>query len=234
MTSVAEGALYRVRPEQNAAEHFADTGGGANGAALAADGSILVTQNGGFDFAATGLFADPPTFRPATPGLQHVAAEWCGHLPRRRRVPLPQRPRDRRRRRDLLHRPAALAAPRGPGWSRDEVRGGRHGHRVRRRLLVLQRDRVRARRHHRGGRAVRAAARARRRLARVGDRTPRARRRRRFLSRRRRSLLRGFDHGARHPRRRPRRHRSSTSSRSTARASRRTAASAAPTSARCS
>ena len=54
VTSVAEGALYRVEPEQNRAELFADTGGGANGAALAADGSILVTQNGGFDFAATG------------------------------------------------------------------------------------------------------------------------------------------------------------------------------------
>ena len=75
VTSVAEGALYRVRPEQNTAEHFADTGGGANGAALAADGSILVTQNGGFDFAATGLFADPPTFRPATPGLQLAASD---------------------------------------------------------------------------------------------------------------------------------------------------------------
>jgi gluconolactonase len=70
VTSVAEGALYRVDPAQGRAARFADTGGGANGAALAADGSILVTQNGGFDFAATGLFADPPPFRPATPGLQ--------------------------------------------------------------------------------------------------------------------------------------------------------------------
>jgi gluconolactonase len=70
VTSVAEGELYRVEPDQNRATVFADTGGGANGAALAADGSILVTQNGGFDFAATGLFDDPPPYRPATPGLQ--------------------------------------------------------------------------------------------------------------------------------------------------------------------
>ena len=70
VTSVAEGVLYRVWPEEGRAEQFADTGGGANGAALATDGSILVTQNGGFDFAATGLFDDPPPFRETTPGLQ--------------------------------------------------------------------------------------------------------------------------------------------------------------------
>src|SRR5215471_125944 len=46
VTSVAAGALYRVFPDQHRADRFADTGGGANGAALATDGSILVTQNG--------------------------------------------------------------------------------------------------------------------------------------------------------------------------------------------
>ena len=51
VTSVAAGALYRVWPERNHAEVLADTGGGANGAALSADGSILVTQNGGMDFS---------------------------------------------------------------------------------------------------------------------------------------------------------------------------------------
>jgi gluconolactonase len=75
VTSVAEGALYRVWPYDGRTERFADTGGGANGAALAADGSILVTQNGGFDFAATGLFDDPPPFREATPGLQRAAPD---------------------------------------------------------------------------------------------------------------------------------------------------------------
>jgi gluconolactonase len=72
VTSVAEGALYRVWPSQNIAERIADTGGGANGAALAADGGFVVTQNGGFDFAATGLFEEPPPHRPAVPGLQRV------------------------------------------------------------------------------------------------------------------------------------------------------------------
>jgi gluconolactonase len=75
VTSVAEGALYRVWPEQSRAERIADTGGGANGAALASDGGFVVTQNGGFDFASTGLFADPPPFRPAVPGLQRVAPD---------------------------------------------------------------------------------------------------------------------------------------------------------------
>jgi gluconolactonase len=75
VTSVAEGVLYRVWPEAGRAEPYADPGGGANGAALAADGGILVTQNGGFDFAATGLFADPPTPRHTTPGLQLAAPD---------------------------------------------------------------------------------------------------------------------------------------------------------------
>lgn len=70
VTSVADGVLHRVWPQEQRAELLADTGGGANGAALAADGSILVTQNGGFDFAATGLFDDPPQPKPAAPGLQ--------------------------------------------------------------------------------------------------------------------------------------------------------------------
>jgi gluconolactonase len=75
VTSVAAGALYRVFPDELRTERFADTGGGANGAALAADGSILVTQNGGIDFSTFGLFDEPPPFRPGTPGLQHVTPE---------------------------------------------------------------------------------------------------------------------------------------------------------------
>ena len=71
VTSVAAGALYRVWPEQNRAEVCATTLGGANGAALAADGSILVTQNGGMDFTnLPGIFGDLPEPVPAAPGLQ--------------------------------------------------------------------------------------------------------------------------------------------------------------------
>ncbi len=70
-TSVAGGALYRVDPRANRATRVAETGGGANGAALAADGSILVTQNGGIDFSKLpGVFAELPPCVPATPGLQ--------------------------------------------------------------------------------------------------------------------------------------------------------------------
>lgn len=72
VTSVADGALYRIRVEIGAVDRLADTGGGANGAALAADGSLLVTQNGGIDFSALGLFAEPPEYRPIVPGLQHA------------------------------------------------------------------------------------------------------------------------------------------------------------------
>ena len=72
VTSVADGALYLIDVPTGGTEILAETGGGANGAALAADGSILVTQNGGVDFSRLGLFAMPPPFRPATPGLQHA------------------------------------------------------------------------------------------------------------------------------------------------------------------
>jgi gluconolactonase len=81
VTSVAAGALFRVdlatAPGARVAERFAETGGGANGAALAADGSILVTQNGGFDVGATGFVRDAPpvTSKPATPGLQLATPE---------------------------------------------------------------------------------------------------------------------------------------------------------------
>ena len=74
VTSVADGALVRVDVASGQTSRFADTGGGANGAALAADGSMLVTQNGGIDFSRLGLFAEPPDYRPATPGLQHARA----------------------------------------------------------------------------------------------------------------------------------------------------------------
>jgi gluconolactonase len=72
VTSVADGALERITVSTGAVERLADTGGGANAAALAADGSFLVTQNGGIDFSQLGLFAEPPEYRPATPGLQHA------------------------------------------------------------------------------------------------------------------------------------------------------------------
>jgi gluconolactonase len=72
VTSVADGALYRVTPSSGAVQLLADTGGGANGAALVADGSLLVTQNGGIDFSKLGLFDAAPEYHPAVPGLQHA------------------------------------------------------------------------------------------------------------------------------------------------------------------
>jgi len=75
-TSVAAGALFRVRPETETVERIAVTNGGANGAALAADGSILVTQNGGIDFSKLpGVFSTFPASVPAVPGLQLAAPD---------------------------------------------------------------------------------------------------------------------------------------------------------------
>jgi len=69
VTSVAAGALYRIPPGGARADVLADTGGGANGAALASDGGILVTQNGGMDFSKLPLDVDY-AYNPTTPGLQ--------------------------------------------------------------------------------------------------------------------------------------------------------------------
>ncbi len=75
-TSVAAGALFRVEPGSATVTRIADTSGGANGAALAADGSILVTQNGGIDFSVLpGVFATLPACVPAVPGLQLAAPD---------------------------------------------------------------------------------------------------------------------------------------------------------------
>jgi gluconolactonase len=71
-TSVAEGALFRIVLASGHTERLAVTGGGANGAAPCTDGGFLVTQNGGLDFAAIGLFDDPPVCTPAQPSLQRV------------------------------------------------------------------------------------------------------------------------------------------------------------------
>ena len=85
VTSVAAGALFRVWPDESRSTRFTDTGGGANGAALAADGSVVVTQNGGFDFSATGLFPDPPPYRPnaVLRGPHHLPLGLDGVAPAR-------------------------------------------------------------------------------------------------------------------------------------------------------
>ena len=76
-TSVAAGALHWVRPETGETTRIIVTKGGANGAALAADGSIVVTQNGGMDFSAlpVDLGGTFPPFVPAEPGLQLAAPD---------------------------------------------------------------------------------------------------------------------------------------------------------------
>ena len=80
VSAVAGGALYRVQVDAPRADLLADTGGCANGCALADDGSILVTQNGNvggwvqqrLSARYPGRF--PPT-REMTPGVQRVMAD---------------------------------------------------------------------------------------------------------------------------------------------------------------
>jgi sugar lactone lactonase YvrE len=76
-TSVGEGRLYQVWPDEHRAVAFADTTGGANSCAPAADGGFLVTQNGGIDFSRFDLpgFDSLPPYAPVTPGLQYVAPD---------------------------------------------------------------------------------------------------------------------------------------------------------------
>jgi gluconolactonase len=74
-TSVTGGTLERVWPASGRRETIADTGGGANGAALAADGGFLVTQNGGIDFSVFEIFGTLPPPRPVRSGLQRVAPD---------------------------------------------------------------------------------------------------------------------------------------------------------------
>jgi len=75
-TSVADGALERVHLDTGRVERVAVVGGGANAALLATDGGFVVTQNGGIDYAKTGLYGDdPPPYQPITPGIQRVASD---------------------------------------------------------------------------------------------------------------------------------------------------------------
>jgi gluconolactonase len=75
-TSVSDGALYRVWPETGRRELVAFVGGGANGAALAADSGFVVTQNGGIDFSMWDIFDDPPPPPEyVRSGLQRVAPD---------------------------------------------------------------------------------------------------------------------------------------------------------------
>lgn len=76
-TGVADGKLHRVWPESGRRQVIGETGGGPNACALAEDGSFLVTQNGGIDFALHNLpgLDDIPPLRRVTPGLQRVAPD---------------------------------------------------------------------------------------------------------------------------------------------------------------
>lgn len=71
-TSVSDGWLWRIDIERGAAERFADTAGGPNGALVLDDGGILVAQNGGLDVSRWWKHSPPPV-RPVPAGLQIVS-----------------------------------------------------------------------------------------------------------------------------------------------------------------
>ncbi len=78
ISHLAPGGLRRIWPESGRSEVFAATRGGANAAQLAADGSFVVTQNGGLDFNSFGDVLDlgpegAPAHDPVTPGIQRVS-----------------------------------------------------------------------------------------------------------------------------------------------------------------
>lgn len=75
VTSVTAGAVYRIDPDEGRAHILADTGGGANGAVLASDGGLVVTQNGGVDLNVTGVIDSAPPPRKTSPGLQRIAPD---------------------------------------------------------------------------------------------------------------------------------------------------------------
>jgi sugar lactone lactonase YvrE len=79
-SSVQEGAVYRIWPEQARMERLADVGGGANNLALARGGGAVVCQNGGVDAGPPMAARYPdmpplPPVRQATPGLMYVAPD---------------------------------------------------------------------------------------------------------------------------------------------------------------
>ena len=73
VVAVASGTVHRVRPATGEVERIADPGGGPNAALLASDGGIVITQNGGVDFA--GRFPDVAEPRRVAPGIQHIAPD---------------------------------------------------------------------------------------------------------------------------------------------------------------
>ena len=77
ITSVAEGALYRIWPQAGIKERIAVTKGGANAAAPASDGGFLVAQNGGMDFKAMGItqLQNLPDPAYVTPSIQRVSPQ---------------------------------------------------------------------------------------------------------------------------------------------------------------
>src|SRR5205814_5993993 len=114
-TSVAQGTLSRVWPESGRREVIADVGGGANGAALAADGGFVVTQNGRIDFSIFEIFGDLTPPRYVQSGLQRGAPDGEGSY----LTPALQMPND------LCVAPDGTVFFTGPKWPTPEPPTGR-------------------------------------------------------------------------------------------------------------
>ena len=74
LTVVGAGAILRVDLDSGQVSPFARTLGGPNGAYPCADGGVLVTQNGGLDWAAISIPVPDPS-DPTTAGIQRVGPD---------------------------------------------------------------------------------------------------------------------------------------------------------------
>jgi gluconolactonase len=74
VTSISEGALFRLDITAGSIEPWVDTAGGPNGALLVEGDGILVAQNGGLDVSRFRPGPVPPV-RPTTAGLQLVESD---------------------------------------------------------------------------------------------------------------------------------------------------------------
>ena len=74
VTSVAEGALYRIWPDEGRKEKICVTRGGANASALASDGGFIVTQNGGIDFRTLPMMPGSGIESYPLPAPDHIPA----------------------------------------------------------------------------------------------------------------------------------------------------------------
>ena len=162
VTSVVDGALYRVDVGTGEVTLFADVGGGGERRGDRRRRLGRRDPERRHRLLRLRPVRRPATVqdRPARPATRR--ARRLGHLPRRSGLPRAERRGDRCRRSRVLHRSRPLPAARTADRPRDGPRARRPGRGRGPRLLVLQRNRVHPRRDARRDRRAGTPGRARR------------------------------------------------------------------------